>query len=179
MIIRCIPMSKWCFPIIFAAFSFPLNGQNGLDTLGAFIQAPTTEGPERFMALLHLSESWILRNLDSAQYFVDQLYVESQGHPHFHGLALLQRAQINRLEQRLDQAFLDAEEGLALFKEKGDLAGTAQALEVLGNLYWDRGEEQDSRIFLRESIAIKEELGDQKGVASTLISMGLQHIQQN
>jgi predicted ATPase/DNA-binding SARP family transcriptional activator len=64
------------------------------------------------------------------------------------------------------------EEGLAICREIGDLAGTAYSLFDLGELAQRLGERQEAMRYHQESLAMREELGDRWGIAISLEYMG-------
>jgi tetratricopeptide (TPR) repeat protein len=64
------------------------------------------------------------------------------------------------------------EQGLAIFREAGDKAGMADALDGLGETATERGDYATASVLLEESLALSRELGDTRGVANMLIQLG-------
>jgi non-specific serine/threonine protein kinase len=64
-------------------------------------------------------------------------------------------------------------ESLARWREAGDEAGVAYALENVGELAWQLGDHTGAHARLEESIRIFRGLGDQQGVAWPLSTLGL------
>lgn len=65
------------------------------------------------------------------------------------------------------------EESLALYRELGDKAGMASALNNLGTISQEQGDYIRARRPLEESLALLEELGDRRGFARTLHNLGM------
>jgi tetratricopeptide (TPR) repeat protein len=65
------------------------------------------------------------------------------------------------------------EEGLAIYREIGDKAGTANSLNNLGNVARDQGDYSAARSLHEESLAIFREIGNRHGIAESLNNLGL------
>jgi tetratricopeptide (TPR) repeat protein len=62
--------------------------------------------------------------------------------------------------------------GLALFRDLGNRAGEAEALQVVGYDYLSMGEYQLAENYLRESLKIRRQMGDKGGIAETINQLG-------
>jgi predicted ATPase/class 3 adenylate cyclase len=71
-----------------------------------------------------------------------------------------------------------AREGLALFRELGDMRGTALALDRLGMAAWRRGDFAAARSLMEEDLSLFRRLGDKERVAWSLFTLGLLNIKQ-
>lgn len=60
------------------------------------------------------------------------------------------------------------EESLALFRQVGDRLGMGYALHSLGRVAHAEGNDQQARVFFREALPIREELGDRRGIIECL-----------
>jgi tetratricopeptide (TPR) repeat protein len=72
----------------------------------------------------------------------------------------------------LERATAYAREGLALYRELGDLAGIASSLTTLARLTYSRGDFSSASPLLEEALAISRELGDQIREDEALITYG-------
>ncbi|HET9494723.1 MAG TPA: tetratricopeptide repeat protein, partial [Chloroflexia bacterium] len=63
-------------------------------------------------------------------------------------------------------------QGLEVFREVGDRAAIADALDGLGEIATERGDYITAIVLLEEAIALSRELGDTRGVADMLIQFG-------
>ena len=66
-----------------------------------------------------------------------------------------------------------AREGLALFRELGDMRGIALALDRLGMAAWRRGNFAAARSLMEEDLSLFRELDDKERVAWSLFTLGL------
>ena len=66
-----------------------------------------------------------------------------------------------------------AREGLALFRELGDIRGTALALDRLGMAAWRRGDFTAARSLMEEDLSLFRKLGDKERIAWSLFTLGL------
>jgi tetratricopeptide (TPR) repeat protein len=76
----------------------------------------------------------------------------------------------NRGEYALARALF--EESLAIWRELGDKAGSASALNNLGWMGWRLSEYAAGRAYSEESLALYRELGDTQGIAAALNNLG-------
>jgi predicted ATPase/class 3 adenylate cyclase len=63
-------------------------------------------------------------------------------------------------------------EGLALFRQLGDLAGMGGAVYLLGNVAFYRGDLERAKKLHLESLALRREVGDKRRIAISLNSLG-------
>jgi DNA-binding CsgD family transcriptional regulator/tetratricopeptide (TPR) repeat protein len=77
----------------------------------------------------------------------------------------------------IDEAIRFASQGLALFRELGDLWSEAEALQVLGGYYDSRGEFDLANDLLRKSLEIRHQ-DDRLGIAETTVYLGYVATQQ-
>jgi tetratricopeptide (TPR) repeat protein len=66
-----------------------------------------------------------------------------------------------------------AREGLALFRERGDMRGIALALDRLGMAAWRRGNFTAARSLMEEDLSLFRTLDDKERVAWSLFTLGL------
>ncbi len=64
------------------------------------------------------------------------------------------------------------QEGLALFKEIGDLSGVARSLLNLGNVAYEQGAYDEARALYEENLSIRRQLGDKWGIGLSLNNLG-------
>ncbi|HEX6461196.1 MAG TPA: tetratricopeptide repeat protein [Thermoleophilaceae bacterium] len=89
------------------------------------------------------------------------------------GYVLCNQAFALRSMGRPDAAREPLDRALALFRELGDVAGMALALNQLGNLGRTSGDHALAREWLDEALAIRRDLGDRRGTGVTLGNLGL------
>ena len=65
------------------------------------------------------------------------------------------------------------ERNLAIAEEIGDIWGRAIALGFLGDVSWELGEHDASRVLVEASLALWQDLGDERGIAQCLESLAL------
>jgi predicted ATPase/DNA-binding CsgD family transcriptional regulator len=71
-----------------------------------------------------------------------------------------------------------AASGLAYFREMGDRGWTGYALQTLGLVLSDEGDDAAARPLVTESVAIHRELGDRRALASALTALGSQSFRE-
>ncbi len=70
-----------------------------------------------------------------------------------------------------DQAEKLAEESLGLFREIGDMKGSALALEIPGLIAWNRGNLSLAHALLGEALALYKQTNDKQGMVSSLFAL--------
>ncbi len=103
---------------------------------------------------------------------------EASGLPGFAAIAYQQRARLLRIKGDLDGAEASATEARARFAAIGDLAGQAQALMVLGEVYSDHARLADFEAVSREALDLARRASDVAVEARALVLVGTAEIYQ-
>lgn len=75
-------------------------------------------------------------------------------------------------QSQFDRARKLAEEALALHRERGDRAGSARALNVLGNVSYYHGRLDEARSLYTDSLALSRETDERRAIAMSLNNLG-------
>jgi predicted ATPase/DNA-binding CsgD family transcriptional regulator len=112
---------------------------------------------------------WMRGYLDEgAGWLESALQYAEQATPPTRAKALHGAGKLARERGEFEQAVELTQASLRLFRELGDRAGTALALNTLANAAGDRGHYSEALALYEESLAIRRELGDQAGEALAL-----------
>jgi adenylate cyclase len=96
------------------------------------------------------------------------------------GLAqvLIETGMVLWRKSEYSQAHEPLNEGLRLARQAGDKLMTALALNNLGNVVSDQGDNNAARVLYEESLALRREMGSKSGIASSLNNLGAVAVEQ-
>lgn len=83
---------------------------------------------------------------------------------------------VSQTKEAAQASLKQYEEALRLWREVGDRAAEARALESLGKLYHRKGEFRQSLSEHEHALALRRELGDRAGEAASLFNVGLARV---
>lgn len=78
----------------------------------------------------------------------------------------------------IDVAATFCQESLALFRELGDIQGTAASLYKLGQIAWVKNNLPAARSLLEEAVALFRQVNDASGIADSLMILGCLYLDQ-
>ena len=122
-----------------------------------------------------LERFWVVRGYRSeGRNFLERGLAASRGvAPPVRAKALIAAARLAFSQSDYERGETLAWEGLALFRELGDMRGTALALDRLGMAAWRRADFAAARPLMEEDLALFRRLGDKERVAWSLFTLGL------
>jgi predicted ATPase/class 3 adenylate cyclase len=122
-----------------------------------------------------LERFWVVRGHRSeGRRFIEQALALSAGVAALvRAKALITAARLAFSQSDYERGETLAREGLALFRELGDMRGIALSLDRLGMAAWRRGDFAAARSFMEEDLSLFRKLGDRERVAWSLFTFGL------
>ena len=122
-----------------------------------------------------LERFWVVRGYRSeGRNFLERALALNIGvAPSVRAKALITAARLAFHQSDYDLGETLAREGLALFRELGDMRGIALALDRLGMAAWRRGNFAAARSLMEEDLSLFRRLGDKERVAWSLFTLGL------
>ena len=122
-----------------------------------------------------LERFWVVRGHRSeGRSFLERALAENKGvTTPVRAKALITAARLAFSQSDYERGEILAREGLALFRELGDVRGIALALDRLGMAAWRRGNFAVARSLMEEDLSLFRKLGDRERVAWSLFTLGL------
>jgi predicted ATPase/DNA-binding CsgD family transcriptional regulator len=123
---------------------------------------------------------WVIRGHHSeGRAFLEQVLMVSEG------IVTTVRAKALQVAAALAVYQMDHARGESLCREcllqcqeRGDLVGSADALHLLGTIFWQRGDFAVARSLMEESLALGRKIGNKEKIASSLYTLGELDTQQ-
>jgi predicted ATPase/class 3 adenylate cyclase len=143
----------------------------------------TDEGHNIEMALrmgAALERFWVVRGYRSeGRSFLEQALARNKGvATPVRAKALITAARLAFSQSDYERGETLAREGLALFRELGDIRGIALSLDRLGMAAWRRSDFAAARSLMEEDLSLFRKLGDKERVAWSLFTIGLLNSKQ-
>jgi predicted ATPase/class 3 adenylate cyclase len=122
-----------------------------------------------------LERFWVVRGYRSeGRRFLEQTLAQNTGVvTAVRAKALITAARLAFSQSDYEHGETLAREGLALFRELGDMRGIALSLDRLGMAAWRRGDFAAARSLMEEDLSLFRKLGDNERVAWSLFTFGL------
>ena len=127
-----------------------------------------------------LEQFWVVRGYRSeGRQFLEQALARNTGvATSIRAKALITAARLAFSQSDYERGETLAREGLALFRELGDIRGIALSLDRLGMAAWRRGDFVAARSLMEEDLSLFRKLGDSERVAWSLFTLGLLYSKQ-
>jgi predicted ATPase/class 3 adenylate cyclase len=122
-----------------------------------------------------LERFWVVRGHRSeGRKFLERALIRNKGvSTPVRAKALIVAARLAFSQSDYERGETLASEGLALFREQGDVRGIALSLDRLGMAAWRRGNFAAARSLMEEDLSLFRKVGDKERVAWSLFTLGL------
>jgi predicted ATPase/class 3 adenylate cyclase len=122
-----------------------------------------------------LERFWVVRGHRSeGRKFFERALIRNKGVPTpVRAKALIVAARLAFSQSDNERGETLAREGLALFREQGDIRGIALSLDRLGMAAWRRGNFAAARSLMEEDLSLFRKMDDKERVAWSLFTLGL------
>ena len=122
-----------------------------------------------------LERFWVVRGHRSeGRKFFERALIRNKGVPTpVRAKALIVAARLAFSQSDYERGETLAREGLALFREQGDIRGIALSLDRLGMAAWRRGNFAAARSLMEEDLSLFRKMDDTERVAWSLFTLGL------
>ena len=157
------------------------NGRDALITVAGLRKLPPPAGQDPRIDLAEANAARSLADSGQEQAAAEKAVAKAVAH----GMRLLvARAQlleadVFRRSGALDKAISVDQSAQKTFAEAGDFGGAADALNAIGNIFWQRGQFSDADDAHKKALAIRRDIGDKRGIGGSLNDLGNVHFRQD
>ncbi|HWY13179.1 MAG TPA: tetratricopeptide repeat protein [Bacteroidia bacterium] len=181
---------KYLYGLCFAVFfinSFPVLSKDGNKKLDSLFTIVRSNAPDstKANALTDIAARYLLFNVDSSFYFVDQYMaigkkLEKESNEALHrkginlqGMGILTKGNGYFYEAKYELTIEYANKAMEIYKKTNNIQGLASCNNTLGNAHMSLGKYDEAEIFFKKNYNNRKKLGVSKIVAAACNNLGL------